>query len=271
LSLLGQLRECGTQQISFSGGEPLLRDDIGTIIDYCRNLGIMPTMNSRGAMIDKKISEIKNLCHLKVSIDGPENIHDTMAGRKGSFRQAVRTIEIAKNKGIKVTLATTLTRYNIDHLDFILGMAEQYDTVVAFQPLKKLYRGVTEMAGLYPEKDIYRKRIAALINLKKKGNKHMRNSLIGLEYISHWPDYHPMECAAGKLFCIIDTNGDLYPCDRVHYKEALYNCLELGFKKAFDSSPLPLCNGCGFCGSLELSFMLSLKLGTMKSVWDIIR
>ncbi|MCG2725749.1 MAG: radical SAM protein, partial [Elusimicrobia bacterium] len=58
-SIIKQLKKLGTKKISFSGGEPLLRDDIGEIIDYCKGLGISPEMNSCGVLIEKRISQIK--------------------------------------------------------------------------------------------------------------------------------------------------------------------------------------------------------------------
>lgn len=271
LSLLRELKDMGTKRISFSGGEPLLRNDIGKIINYCKDLRISPSMNSRGAGIEKKIVDIKKLDLLKVSIDGPEQIHDYLSGRKGAFKQSLRAVEISQKNGIKVTLTTTMTKYNIEHLDFVRELAKKYNTVVAFQPLKRLSRGVREMEDIYPERKKYRNAIEKLIEIKKQGNGHMRNSLIGLKHIYHWPDYPHLECSAGKLFCIIETNGDLYPCDRINYKTELPNCVELGFRKAFENLPQVNCSGCGFCGSLELNFLMGLRFGTISTVWRLIK
>jgi MoaA/NifB/PqqE/SkfB family radical SAM enzyme len=301
-SLLKQLREMGTKTISFSGGEPLLREDISEIINCCKNLGISPSMNSRGALIEKKIKELKNLDQIKVSIDGPEEIHDFLARKKGAYQQSIKTVEVALNNKIKVILTTTITKYNLDHVEFVLALAEKYNLLAAFQPLKRLARGVEDMNDLYPEEEKYKKVIEKFIFLKKGGNKHMRNSLIGLEHIWHWPSYnHQLPCSAGKIFCIIETNGDLYPCDRIRYPTELPNCVKLGFRKAFELLPEinPIrnrtviatptsrrmkqsdiatkisnginCDGCGFCGTLELNLLLSFKLEIIPTIWEIFK
>ncbi|MDI6787478.1 MAG: radical SAM protein, partial [Planctomycetota bacterium] len=237
-SLLNELKKMGAKTISFSGGEPLLREDIGEIIDYCKNLNISPSMNSRGALIEKKIRELKNLDQIKVSIDGPEEIHDFLARKKSAYQQSIRTVETALAYGMQVILTTTITKFNLDHLEFVLQLAEKYNILVAFQPLKRLARGVEDMADIYPEVEKYKKVIERLILLKEKGYKHMRNSLIGLRHIWHWPNYNGrLPCAAGKIFCIIETNGDLYPCDRIRYPVKLPNCRELGFERAFAMLP----------------------------------
>ncbi|MEW6555750.1 MAG: radical SAM protein [Elusimicrobiota bacterium] len=269
--LIRQLKTAGTKKISFSGGEPLLRSDIGEIIDYCRALDISPEMNSRGAGIETKVHKIKNLDLLKVSINGDEQTHDFLSGRKGAFTQSIKAIETAIKHGIKTTIATTLTKQNIEQLDFILGLAKKYKTIVAFQPLKKFGYGTDNIESLYPEKSKYQKALSELIELKQKGNGYMRNSLLGLKHIFYWPDYPKLHCAAGKLFCIVDTDGTVYPCDRICYKTELPNWLKVGFKNAFANLPEVRCSGCGFCGSLELSFLLAFKFGTIKSVLNVIK
>ena len=267
--MLGQLRDLGTRKVSFSGGEPLLREDIGEIIDRCAALGISPEMNSRGTYIEKRLAGLKRLDLLKVSVDGPEEVHDALSNRAGAYRDCIKAIEAAKAAGIRVSIATTITRHNVGHLDFILGLAKRYGIRAAFQPLKPLYRGVggEQMKELYPPPEEYRRQVTRLAELKADGCAgYMRNSLIGLRHIQGWPDYPRLDCSAGKLFCIIDTDGTLYPCDRVSYSGKLPNCFEIGVEKALNSAPPVKCGGCGFCGSLELNFLYNFRLGTLKEV-----
>jgi len=268
-SVIEQLKALGTKKISFSGGEPLLREDIGEIIDHCASLGISPEMNSRGSLIEKRIAGLRKLDLLKVSVDGPEEIHDALSQRAGAYKDCIRAIEAAKAAGIRVSIATTITRHNVAHLGYILELARKYDIRAAFQPLKPLYRGVggEEMKELYPPLDEYRRQIEKLIALKANGSAgYMRNSLIGLRHVAGWPAYPELECSAGKLFCIIDTDGTFYPCDRVSYDTELPNCFETGVEKALKAAPGVKCGGCGFCGSLELNFLYNFRLGTLKEV-----
>jgi MoaA/NifB/PqqE/SkfB family radical SAM enzyme len=271
LTIIDSLKKHGTQTISFSGGEPLLRKDIGTILDYCQKKNISTSMNSNGALLPQKINQIQTLDLLKLSFDGPEEIHDRIANCKGSYHQVFRAIEIAQARGIKTIFTTTLTKYNIAHLSFILEMAKRYNTLVAFQPLKRLSKGVEHLEDMMPQERKYKQAIAELIALKKKGDKSMRNSLYELEHIYQWPRYKNLECWAGRIFCMIGTQGELYPCDRIQYKTEMPNCVTLGFKKAFESLPRTInCDGCGFCGTLELNFLLSFKLGIIRTIRKIV-
>jgi len=266
-SVINELAKMGTQRISFSGGEPMLRRDIGQILDYCNRRGISTGMNSTGRFVKERITELKNLDLIKLSLDGPEEIHDVIRG-KGSYKAVIEAVNTAQKNNLRFTFATTLTKFNINQIDFLLEKGKEYNTVVAFQPLKLLYRGIKEedIKEIAPKREDFKKAIKKLMIEKKKGNKHIRNSIMGLKHIYNWPKYEKLKCAAGELFCMIETNGEVIPCDRINYTKRPLNCVEVGFKKAFYNMPEPYCNGCGFCGALELSYLYSFKFDIVKDI-----
>jgi MoaA/NifB/PqqE/SkfB family radical SAM enzyme len=272
-SLLRELKELGTKKVSFSGGEPMLRPDIGEIITYCKTLGISPEMNTSGILVSKRIKEISSLDLIKISIDGPEDIHDFIVRRKGSYKEAVSALEATTSYGIKTVITTTITKYNINHLDHIIDLAKKYNCFVAFQPVKKMVYSRVEVDNLLPDIEEYRQAIQKLINLKLSGNGYMRNSLAGLKHIYYFPNYPKLKCAAGRLFMIIDVDGTVYPCDRVdyEYKGSLPNYKEVGLKNAINMLPEVNCSGCGFCGALELSFLLNFKLNGITTIPKLIK
>lgn len=270
-SIIDSLKESGTQRISFSGGEPLFREDIGKILNYCHKKNISISMNSNGELVPQKIKEIETLDLLKLSLDGPEEIHDRLSNHQGSYQKVLRAVEATQAEGIKTIFTTTLTKYNIEHLDFVLKIAERFNTLAAFQPLKRFSRGIDDLEAIMPEERKYKEAIARFIKLKQEGNKHMRNSIIELRHIYSWPNYKRLECGAGKIFCMIGVNGRLYPCDRIQYKTDLPNCLTAGFRNAFAKLPKVICcDGCGFCGTLELNFLLSFRLGVVEAIRKIV-
>lgn len=269
LRILDQLSTLGTQTISFSGGEPMLRKDIGIILEETKRRGISTEMNSTGATIPENISKLKWLDFLKISLDGPEEIQSPIRG-KGACRIALEAADAAKNNNLHFIFTTTLTKYNINHIDFLLKVAKQYNTLIAFQPIKNLYRGIKDISPISPRQDEFKHSMDKLIEMKRKNPHHLRNSLLGLYHIYNWPAYPPLKCWAGKIFCIIDTDGTLLPCDRVSYSEKLPNCREIGFKEAFSRLPNIYCGGCGFCGPLELNYLMSFKYQTINDIKNIL-
>ena len=49
--LIDTLAQIGTQRISFTGGEPLMRADIGEILAVCKKNRIFTTLGSNGKLV----------------------------------------------------------------------------------------------------------------------------------------------------------------------------------------------------------------------------
>lgn len=270
LSVLDQLAKLGTKTISYSGGEPMLRDDIAEILTETKKRNISTEMNSAGAFIPENITKLKNLDFLKISLDGSEEMHDLVRG-KGSYKMAIEAANTAKMNRVKFSFASTLTKYNVEQIPFLMSMAEKFNTFVAFQPIKNLYRGIEDIDEFIPNPDKFKFAVRQLIDFKKKDDSCIRNSLMGLYHIYNWPKYAKLKCWAGKIFCIIDTDGTVFPCDRVSYKSKLPNCRESSFEKILLNLPDIHCEGCGFCGVLELNLLMRPDVRIIKTVLRILK
>jgi MoaA/NifB/PqqE/SkfB family radical SAM enzyme len=263
------LAKLGTKRISYSGGDVLLRDDFEKILKHTSLRNIYSEMNSNGVMIKEKIKSLKYLDFIKLSLDGPEDIHDFLRGN-GSYLKVMQAADACLSEGIKFGFATTLTKHNIDRLNEILKIAKQYNTIVAFQPLKKLYRGIENIDELVSDEGDFKKAIDGLISKKLSGNKNIRNSLLGLRHIYNWPKYKKLKCYAGWIFCIINPDGQMCACDRINYDRELPNITTISVKQALSKLPEVHCSGCGFCGSLELNYLMSFKTKVLFSIEKII-
>ncbi|MGB3340574.1 MAG: radical SAM protein [bacterium] len=117
-------KEAKVPSVSFTGGEPLLRQDIGGLVDYASNLGLWTNLITNGTLLDKNIvTELKTagLSSSQVSIEGPNpDIHDRITGVTGSFTATVKGIKLLQKAGIPVHTNTTVSRNNIDELADIL-------------------------------------------------------------------------------------------------------------------------------------------------------
>src|SRR5512135_3068163 len=83
------------QSFVFSGGEPLLRDDIFDLIAFATRLKSNTCLTSNGTLINEKIAgklSDAGIGVVNISIDGREDIHDSLRG-KGNFKKALRGIE----------------------------------------------------------------------------------------------------------------------------------------------------------------------------------
>ncbi len=267
--ILDQMAALGTQTISFSGGEPMLRNDIFEILAKTKSKGISTEMNSTGAYIPDKIGKLGDLDFLKISLDGSEKVHNLMRGN-GAYKIAIEAASAAKANNLNFIFTTTLTKFNLGEIGFLCNLAKEYGAMVAFQPIKNIYRGIKDISHLTPAPGEFKDTVNELIRIKKHDGSCMRNSLIGLKHIYDWPQYKKINCWAGKIFCILDTDGTLMPCDRISYNSKLPNCAEIGFEDAFSVLPKVYCGGCGFCGPLELNYLMDFKFNVFNSIKRIL-
>ena len=101
-------------RISFSGGDPLLREDIFQLIKEAKNRGFVVGVLGNPFLVENDVShKLKEagIHHYQVSLDGLEETHDALR-KKGSFRATIRSIELLKSKGIQVHVMNTLSKVN---------------------------------------------------------------------------------------------------------------------------------------------------------------
>lgn len=272
LRVLRELSSIGCLRVSFSGGEPTLRDDIGWLVDGCAALGMVPEMNSSGHGVADRIGELGGLRLLKLSLDGPEEIHDEVRGRKGSYVEVMEALRAARGAGIRTVLVTTITSRNVGQLDHVLELARDAGVFAAFQPIKPYYKGAVDIEDLLPDPGDMRRAVEGLVAARRDGYAHtLRNSPAGLEHLSDWPRYGELRCWAGRIFCIVGADGTLYPCDRTRIDDPLPSCTEEGLEKALERLPDPDCEGCGFCGALELNFAMALDWRVARTILKLVR
>lgn len=268
-SLIDQISEMGCQRLGLWGGEPLIRDDIGELIDYAKRKGLFVTLDSNGYFLTQNIRVLKNLEHLILALDGPERVHNLNRG-PGSFQKVMAGIEAVTGK-IPFWTITVLTKNNIDAIDFILNKAREYGFLTTFQLLHHNDRLARNQEALLPSPESCRRVIKKLIEEKKKGAP-IASSFNYLHHILHWPDYkittyshevNNVKCWAGLLYCNVDTDGSVYPCSLLIDKVKSLNFLDVGFKKAFDSLTLDSCKACLASCFTEYNYLSSLNVGAV--------
>jgi radical SAM protein with 4Fe4S-binding SPASM domain len=101
---------------SFTGGEPLLREDLEEMIGAACRDGLQVNLITNGTLASPRRSRALYRAGLRtaqVSIESPEpEIHDRLTGRPGSFAATVRGIHSLQEAGISVQTNTTISAMN---------------------------------------------------------------------------------------------------------------------------------------------------------------
>ncbi|MBU0650473.1 radical SAM protein [bacterium] len=265
LNIIDEMAEAGTKLLHFTGGDPLLKDDIGLIIEHCKQKKIITNINSNPVSIFKKIEELENVNLLTLSFDGPEEIHDLIRGR-GSFRILMAAVKVIKQSKKKLRFITVLSKYNLNTISYILKKAQELNVPVVFQPARKCTLTGTETNPIAPTEKDYKKVILGLI-IEKKRNKYIINSIPGLRHLYNWPSSTKIKCINSFIICRLQPNGDMYGCgSNLNSNMNVPNCLKLGFKKSFkDLIPIN-CETCWCASFVELNHLFSLNIKTMLNV-----
>lgn len=111
---LPRLRAEGYQQLSLSGGEPLVYEGLAELVACARGEGLRVTMVSNGLLaagaVPRIDAVIDQLDGLAISFDGLAPRHDAMRGRPDAFARASRALARLADRGRPVAAALSITR-----------------------------------------------------------------------------------------------------------------------------------------------------------------
>lgn len=268
LEVLRQLDEAGVAAVSFSGGEPLMSPDFWVVAKEAAEAGMYVSIATNGTLIRPEVAkELKEIGirYVEVSLDSPNpEDHDDFRGVKGAWERSVQGIKNAKNAGMEVGIATTVTKMNYKQLPDMLKLAKELkvDRLIAFnfiptgrgkdiveldlspreryEVLELLYSELSSgELQAFSTSPIY-----AVVSLRgaDKGGKlaptHFAELSIPDEYLSAGFALGEFlgGCGAGRIYCSIEHNGDMQPC--VFLPIVVGNVIRDGFLNLWHNSEL---------------------------------
>lgn len=269
LGLIDDLGRMGTRSITLGGGEPLIRDDIGQIIERIKARGIECGFNTNGVLIPRKIDALKKADMICVSIDGPKQMNDANRG-EGSFEKIMAGIDAALEAGLKVHTTTVLTRYNCESVDWIVEMARQKGIQAEFNLLFHQSEEKNDSDRFMAENDPLHKAVNRIAELKAQSAPILFSEKV-YRYVGNWPDYKKrlfmekepdfdfIRCYAGRFMMFIDADGRVYPCVQLI---DIFNALDFrkeGVEKAWKNCINHTCKACYFPCFNEFSAIMGLN------------
>jgi radical SAM protein with 4Fe4S-binding SPASM domain len=127
-SFLHDLADFGVPVILFSGGEPLLRQDIFELAQFATELGMRSALSTNGTLITetgaKKIKKA-GFTEVGISLDGVGAKNDRFRGKKGAYEAALQGIRNSISLGLRVSLRMTITPSNFMDIPDIFDLIEK--------------------------------------------------------------------------------------------------------------------------------------------------
>jgi radical SAM protein with 4Fe4S-binding SPASM domain len=234
--------EAKVPSVSFTGGEPLLRDDIFDLISYAKELGMWTNLITNGTLInEEKAINLKKagLDSAQVSIEGPgPEIHDHIVNSNGAFSDSIKGIKELMKKGIRVHTNTTISKLNVNHTEGIILL------------VKSLGLDKFSMNMLMPEGSAIGNIDELLVTYTEVGNKIPEIQRTAEKYNILFMWYSPTPicifnpitsglgnkgCAACDGLLSITPDGFILPCSSYPKKMANMMKIKDDFKKVWTS------------------------------------
>lgn len=246
LSAIHKIKESGMGAVRFTGGEPLLRNDLGTILGYAKSLGLYVILNTNGTLFSN--DNLKILGHVD---DILLSFHDMRASdtKEGIFFGIKN-----KNPRIYLRASTIATKGNIRNLEKFYNFFDRVpvDDWILLRPVP-----VPEDKKPINNNDVRRLTEKILkFNRKYRVNTKIANAV---PFCAYAPEKVRKICIGGKnddghTRIVIDANGDIKPSYFIDEKlgnvgqDTLLGCWNHDFMKKMRSLDFvpDECKACDF-------------------------
>jgi Fe-coproporphyrin III synthase len=244
--VIDDLANMGVPLILFTGGEPLMREDIWELATHARSRGLKMALSTNGTLITPDIARrIKEsgIEYAGISLDGARaETHDRFRNFPGAFAQTIKAFAACQEAGLRCGVRVTLTKENCRELEALVDLslslgASRFclywlvptgrgtDSYTRLQlgrdevtdALDLLYRKAKETdpaAMEFLTVDAPQDCIHLLASMEKDRSEDLADARGLLESLKGG-------CSAGTRVANIDTRGNVYPCQFARSPEFL--------------------------------------------------
>lgn len=241
IEVIDQLADAGLLILAFSGGEPLTRRDIFTLIEHAAARGLVVNIASNGALIDRAMARRlrgSGVRSVTISLDGADAAtHDEIRRFPGLFARAVAAIEALAAEELRVVVSFTPMRVNHHHGPGVVELAARHGAAaVNMSEYVPAGRGTLELALTG---ELLEQVVRQWIELRRTWAGRLQiiwhDCRVALLVPPEERDRYS-GCGAGKLTARLCVDATLTPC--VFLPNAVGNLRETPFRTIWAQAPL---------------------------------
>lgn len=214
LKVLHDARKLGAVQLGFSGGEPLVRQDLEILIGAAHKLGYYSNLiTSSVGMDEERIAAFRErgLDHIQISIQaGDQALNNYLAGCD-SFQQKIDMARVVKRHGYPMVLCFVVHRENISQVREMLELAVELEADYV-ELASTQYEGwaLLNRDHLLPSREQVQQAEAVAHEYQVKLKGKMKVYFVVPDYYEGRPK--PCMDGWGKVFLTITPDGIALPC-----------------------------------------------------------
>lgn len=197
--IIRSIKRLGIKSIFLTGGEPLLNKAFDDIVLYLKNNDFYVGVSTNGVFIDKHINSLKKIDFVGISLDGSEDIHDKLRGKKGVHKRVLENIQLLKENNVKnIEIDFVVNNKNINDLEKVYNFTINEKIRFNFWPVNN-------------SKELYLNDIG--LKIYKNFAKRFKKNLTYHDNVENYiQDEINVRCW-GLVSCFaIDVDGDILPC-----------------------------------------------------------
>jgi len=220
MALIDQIAGAGFKIMIFSGGEPLMRGDIFSLVEHASGKGMRAVFGTNGTLITGEVAlrlKESGASAMGISLDSVDpSSHDDFRCTPGAWKGAVEGMRACKEAGLPFQIHTTVMDWNESEIENLTDFAVEKGAVghhiFFLVPTGRAVNIEAESLRAEQYEDLLRrimiKQSKVKIELKPTcAPQFMRiASQMGLK------TRFSKGCLAGISYCIISPRGIVQPC-----------------------------------------------------------
>ena len=213
--ILTEARELGAAQLGFSGGEPLVRQDLEVLVSHARGLGFYTNLITSGVGLSReRVSALKDagLDHIQISFQSTdEELSELISGSGKAHAQKVAMARAVKEAGYPMVLNFVLHRHNIDQVLEIIALAEALSADY-LELANTQYHGwaLENRDALMPSRQQIEAAETAVKEWRQANPGGMKLFFVVPDYFEERPN--PCMNGWGSMFLTVTPEGRALPC-----------------------------------------------------------
>lgn len=127
LAVIDKIARGGSRRIVFTGGDPLQRADVGSLIEHAAAAGLEVAVSTTGDKLTKAFLDEcgDHIALMSLPLDGATEDVSARTKKPGHFAAVMAALDLLESyPGIDVKIATPVTRFNMDDVPNIVRLLD---------------------------------------------------------------------------------------------------------------------------------------------------
>jgi len=244
ISAVGDRYKPAPKIMIFSGGEPLLREDIFELVEHAAAQGMRPVFGTNGTLLTREVVQKlldSGAAAMGISLDSIDpDQHDRFRGMPGGFDKTIQGMKNCREMGLRFQIHTTVMDWNYDDIEKITDFAvESGASAHHIFFIVPTGRAASLASGIMNAKEY--EQILERIVVRQKDIPIELKPTCAPQFMRIAKQKgikmrFSRGCIAGISYCLIGPTGDVQPC--AYLNMSLGNIREKPFTEIWQDSPV---------------------------------